>query len=100
MKSEIFNKYVEKVSSLFSITVDEFFSKSKKREIVDARQLVFYLCHQRLMKITYIKDYMLKSGLDIHHSTIIHGINAIKDKIDMDGDYISIINRIEKSVFI
>ena len=44
MKEPIFKEYATKVADLYSVSEDELFSKSKKRAIVDARHLLYYLC--------------------------------------------------------
>jgi chromosomal replication initiator protein len=98
MKQEVFNQFVEKVSSLFDIKKEEFFSKSKKREHVDARQLVYYLCAKRPMQITYIEKYMNEAGYKITHSTIIHGIKAVESRMIDDRDYVAIVKDLERSV--
>lgn len=100
MKHDIFNQYVEKISDLFGISKDELFSKSKKRELVDARHLVYYLCSKRPMQITYIQKYMNEAGYIITHSSIIHGISAVEQKIAKDKDYVSVVNEVERAVLI
>lgn len=100
MKQDIFNQYVNKVVSLFSIKKEDLFSKSKKRDIVDARHLVYYLCAKRPMSISYIQKYMKENGYIIHHPSIVRGIVRVDEKMKDDGDYVSIIKEIEKSVFI
>jgi chromosomal replication initiation ATPase DnaA len=100
MKQDIFNQYVTKVVSLFSIKKEQLFSKSKKREIVDARQLLYYLCAKRPMSLRYIQKYMEDNGYAIHHPSLINGIARVEEKMKEDGDYVSIIKDIEKSVFI
>jgi len=100
MKQDIFNQYVTKVVSLFSIKKEQLFSKSKKREIVDARQLLYYLCAKRPMSLRYIQKYMEDNGYTIHHPSLINGIARVEEKMKEDGDYVSIIKDIEKSVFI
>jgi hypothetical protein len=100
MKYEVFIQYVSRVINLFGITKEEFFSKNKKRDIVDARQLVYYLCSKRPMQITYIVKYMNDSGYSIKHSSIIHGIAAVEKKIAKDNDYVSIVKEVEGAVFI
>jgi chromosomal replication initiator protein len=100
MKHDVFNQYVERVSDLFGISKDEIFSKSKKRELVDARHLVYYLCSKRPMQITYIQKYMNEAGYDIKHSSIIHGIASVEQKIADDKDYVSVVKDVEKAVFI
>jgi len=100
MKHDVFNQYVERVVDLFGITKEDFFSKNKKRAIVDARQLVYYLCAKRPMQITYIERYMNESGYEITHSSIIHGISAVEKRIAEDKDYVSVVREVERAVFI
>lgn len=100
MKQDVFTKYVDKVSSQFAITKDEMFSRSKKREYVDARQLLFYLCSIRPMRLNYIQKYLEDNGYKTQHSSILHGIAAVKSRMQDDSDYVRIINNIEKSVTI
>lgn len=100
MKEDVFNQYVERVLNLFNITKEEFFSKSKKRNLVDARQLVYYLCLTRPIQITYIQGFMRDNGYDVVHSVIIHGVNAMKKRIKDDRDYQAVIKEINRAVFI
>ena len=100
MKHDIFNQYVDRVVDLISITKDDIFSKSKKREIVDARHLLYYLCNKRPMTIVYIQKYMNANGYDIKHSSIIHGINSVSTRVKDDADYMQIVKEIDKAVFI
>jgi chromosomal replication initiator protein len=100
MKQDVFNQYVDRVCELFSIPKDEIFSKNKKRELVDARYLIYYLCAKRPMKKSYIQRYMREAGYDIKHSSIIHGIAEVQKRIDQDKDYVSVVKELERSVFI
>jgi chromosomal replication initiator protein len=100
MKENVFNQYVDKVINLFGISRDDLFSKSKKRNLVDARQLLYYLCSKRNIQVTYIQKYILENGYDTVHSTIIHGIAVVESKVKEDRDYESIVNSINLSVFI
>jgi chromosomal replication initiation ATPase DnaA len=100
MKEDVFNQYVNRVLDLFSVTREELFSKSKKRNIVDARQLLYYLCFNRQMKLIIIKNFMTNNGYEIAHNSIINGIRVVDDKVKEDRDYQSIIKDIDKAVFI
>jgi chromosomal replication initiation ATPase DnaA len=100
MKQDVFNQYVDRIVDLFGITKEELFSKSKKREIVDARYLLYYLCFKRPMTIVYIQKYMKERGYDIQHSSVIHGINDVSDRVKEDADYMQIVKEIDKAVFI
>jgi chromosomal replication initiation ATPase DnaA len=94
MKVQIFQNYVDKVSEVFGLSEKEMFTKTKKRDIVDARHLLYYLCYTRPMRLKYIQDYMSEKGYHIKHSTIIHGINIVEEKIKEDRDYKKVIERI------
>ena len=100
MKQDIFNQYVDRVSSLFGIPRKDIFSKSKKRNLVDARHLIYYLCFKRPMQITYIEKFMIENGYNVVHSTVIYGIQSVDRKIAEDRDYVSVVNDIERAVFI
>jgi chromosomal replication initiation ATPase DnaA len=100
MKEDVFNQYVERVLSLFNITNDEFFSKSRKRNFVDARHLVFFLCSRRNIQVTYIENFMKHNNHDIFRTSISHGIKSVSKKVEEDRDYKDIVNDIEKAVHI
>jgi len=87
MKKGIFNEYVDRVLRTFGIEKEELFTKSKRRDLVDARHLLYYLCYHRPMQIRYIQEYMRENGYEVGHSTIIHGIEQVSDKISEDMDY-------------
>ncbi len=98
MKKEIFNQYVKEVAQAFEVRASDIFTKTKERTKVDARHLLYYLCKKRPMRITYIQKYMEDSGYKINHSSIIHGISQIEEKISEDKDYTDLINRIEECI--
>jgi chromosomal replication initiator protein len=100
MKQNIFNHYADRIAKLFNISKEDMFSKSKKSELVDARHLLYYMCYNRQMKITSIEDYMALGGYTIKHSSIIHGIKAVEDKIKEDKDYVVAIKELDKSTSI
>ena len=98
MKKEIFNQYVNAISSLLGIKKEELFVKSKQRELVDARPLLYYVCFHRPMRIMYIQNHMKDNGYEISHNSVIHGVKIVTQRLAEDADYTSIINSIEKSV--
>lgn len=100
MKKEIFNSYVQGIVSTFNITKEELFSKSRKRELVDARQLLYYLCAERPMRISLVQECMVENGYDTKHSPIIHGIESMRKKLKEDPDYRVLVHRLEDSVTI
>jgi chromosomal replication initiation ATPase DnaA len=100
MKSDVFNQYVDRVSELYNVNKKDLFSKSKKREFVDARHLIYYLCSKRPIQISYIQKYMDDNGYKVGHSSVCHGIRSIQGKVDEDRDYKTIIKELDKAVFI
>lgn len=98
MKKEIFNQYAQKIADLFGVDKQELFVKSKKRDLVDARHLLYYLCFHRPMKLISIQNFMDENGYNISHPSVIHGINTVEQRVAEDADYTSIIKSIEKSV--
>ncbi len=98
MKKEIFNQYAQKIADLFGVDKQELFVKSKKRDLVDARHLLYYLCFHRPMKLISIQNFMDENGYNISHPSVIHGINTVEQRVAEDADYTFIIKSIEKSV--
>jgi len=87
MKENIFNDYTNMVVNLFSITKGDLFSKTKRRDVVDARHLLFYLCERRPMQISYIQNFMKNNGYKVGHSTVIYGIKKVGERVKSDPDY-------------
>ena len=100
MKKMIFEKYVQEVAKVFELPELDLFIKSKERSKVDARHLLYYLCKRRPMRITYIQDFMVRRGYIINHSSIIHGINEVEERVGEDKDYLTIIKRIESKCIV
>jgi len=98
MKTKIFNTYVDKVCYLFGIEKDMLFTKTKRRDVVDARQLLFYLCRKRPMGLVYIQEYMMSNGFSVHLSTIHHGIKIVESRMVGDKDWYENIQEIVNEV--
>ena len=92
MKLNIFTDYVTEVANLYNIDEEQIFEKTKRRGIVDARHLLFYLCYFRPMKLKDIQNYMEQRGLKVGHSSMIYGIGIVQSRIDQDQDYKKVIN--------
>ena len=87
MKTRVFNELVEEVTSLFDVSEEELFTKTKKRRIVEARYALYYMCHKRKMPIIYIQEFMGDNGYSIEHPTVIYGIKQISKRVRTDPDY-------------
>ena len=66
MKRKIFDQYVEIVENALEITKNDIFTKTRKRENVEARDLLFYLCSQRNMRGNFILNRCKENGLDLY----------------------------------
>jgi chromosomal replication initiator protein len=83
------------VADYFDIAVDKLHSKTRKREIVMARQISMFLGKN-------MTKYSLKmigeqfGGRD--HSTVIYSCRAVQDLIDTDPDFKGTVEKIEKRI--
>ena len=83
MKRKQFNIYVRKILKEVGISRELLFTKTKDREVVNARQVLYWACfvHGKF-RAGEIVRIMKENGYDIGHSTIIHGINKINTTED------------------
>ena len=95
MKKDIFDAYATAIAKQFHLTLDQMFNKTKRREIVDARQMLYYLCMERPIRISYIQRFMEDQGHSVAHSTIIHGYKKAKELIDKDQDFQDVVTQIQ-----
>jgi|TARA_R100000988_G_scaffold98974_2_gene67554 chromosomal replication initiation ATPase DnaA len=93
MKKDIFNKYSEAVAKQFHLTLDEMFSKTKRQDIVEARQILYYLCKERPIRFSFIQRFLEENGYKVGHSSIMHGYNQAKKMIEEDVDYKNFIDK-------
>ncbi len=86
---------IEVVSEHFGITVDQIMSKSRTSDVTKPRQIAMYLCKT-------MTDHPLDSigqllgGRD--HSTIIHGINKVRDEIMVDDSFRQVVETVRKKI--
>jgi chromosomal replication initiator protein len=83
--SEVGIDYIQKtVSEYFKVTIDQLKDKTRKKEIVMARQLAMYFSkeytHLSLKTIGYHFG-----GRD--HSTVIHAVQTVNDMYDTDNNF-------------
>jgi chromosomal replication initiation ATPase DnaA len=95
MKRDIFEAYVDRVTDRFGITRERLFAKDKSRDVVDARHMLYYLCSERPMTNTYIKQYMGENGYNIDLPSISHGLKRVEHHISQDPDYTTLINQLK-----
>jgi len=96
IETEVGIDYIQKtVSEYFKVDTDDMKAKTRKKEIVIARQVAMY----------FSKDYTnhsLKSigyhfgGRD--HSTVIHAVQAVNDMIDIDPKFRNSVDELRKKL--
>lgn len=86
---------LEKVSSYYSVPIQEIVGTSRIRQNLIPRQIAMYLCSRYLqMSLERVGERF--SGRD--HSTVIHSIKKIKNRIQEDPRLIREINAIERGL--
>ncbi len=72
-----FEMIAEQVSSYYHIPADELFTRSRKREINDARQVVMYMTKRH----TSLPLTAIGSRLSRSHATVLHAVNNIENRL-------------------
>ncbi len=74
----------EKVCEFFELKVEDIATQSRKREVVEARQITMYLSKN------LTKDSLTSIGKKIgnrNHATVVHSCKKVKDLMDTDQHY-------------
>lgn len=88
------DEIIDKVCSHFNVTVNAVNSRSRKQEIVLARQVSMYLA-QKHTKMPASRIGKLVGGRD--HSTVLHGCSQIEKRLQVDKGFIAELSTIENS---
>ena len=89
-----FDMIVETTAEHFNLNADAIFSRSRLRDIADARQVIMYLTH----KHTSLSSPAIGHKLNRKHATVLHGINSIKDRLSYSKELYELINSIESEL--
>ena len=85
---------LEKVCQHFGVSQQNVFSKSRKRDYVQVRQVSMYLA-QKYTKMPASRIGQLIGGRD--HSTVLHSCAAVEQRLKVDKAFVDDINSIEQS---
>ncbi len=83
------------VAAYFGLTVDEIISKTRKREIVQARQIAMYFCRN------FTKASLASIGAQIgrkDHATVLHACKTVEDLMETDKLFRQHVTEIEKRI--
>ena len=72
-----FDMIVDATAEYYKINPDVIFTKSRVRDIADARQVIMYLSHD----LTGLSSSAIGAKLNRRHATVLHGISAVQDRI-------------------
>ena len=93
-KNDITMEKVQKaVCQYFNISVDSLLSKSRKRQIVQARQIAMYMS-RKLLKCSLSTIGSELGGKD--HSTVLHACSTVQDFMSIDKTFRQYVTDIEK----
>ena len=85
---------VNSVCSHFNVSPEEVGGKSRKRDLVVARQVSMYLA-QKHTKMPASRIGKLIAGRD--HSTVLHSCEKVVERMKIDADFSSAVEKIENS---
>ena len=85
---------MEKVCNHYGVNQQNVFSKSRKRDFVQVRQVSMYLA-QKYTKMPASRIGQLIGGRD--HSTVIHSCNTVEQRLKVDKTFKQDIDSIEQS---
>ena len=87
---------VNVVCNALDVSVEVFYSKSKKREIVQARQLAMHFAKK------YTKSSLAAIGQQCggkDHATVIHALKTVSNLLETDKKFKSLAAEIEKNIY-
>lgn len=89
-----FELIANKVSEFYNIDSDLLFTKSRKREISDARQVVMYLAK----KMANMPSTAIGHRLGRSHATVIYAVQHIGERVALEKPLRDEINKIEAAI--
>lgn len=82
------------VYTFFNVSEEDFFSKKRSREIVQARQVSMYLCK----KHTNLSLKSIGEALMRDHATVVHAIKTVSNLLETDRGLCAHVGQIEKQI--
>ena len=95
VKSLTVNDIIEKVCSYYKIDISTIHTKTRKREVVQVRQVAMYLAKKHTETSSSKIGQMIGKK---DHATVLHACKIIKDQVEVDKAFKSEIEAIEASL--
>lgn len=89
-----FEMIADAVAAYYKIVPDQLFTKSRRREVSDARQVVMYLAK----KLAKMPLTTIGHKIDRTHATVIYSINNIESRLSTERKLANEIDAIEASI--
>lgn len=89
-----FDMIVENVAEKYHLNPDVIFSKSRVKDVADARMVIMYLSQQMLG----LSLGSIGRKLGRQHSTVIHGIRTVTERLKTDAEFAQTVSEIEKNL--
>ena len=94
-KSDVTIEKVQRtVCDYFNISHEDFLSKSRKRNIVQSRQIAMYLCRNHISNCSLATIGAEIGGKD--HATVLHACNTVSDLMSTDRVFKKYVSDIEE----
>ena len=82
------DKHIENICRLvfayFDVPLEKIKVKSRKAELIRAKQFTSYFLRREVYRITFRE---IGNVFNLHHATAIHSINKIKGVVEVDKEY-------------
>lgn len=98
MNKALFNSILEQILLMYEINKEELYEQSRVRDVVHARQLLFYMCKINKISVLRIQKILKEEGFKIDEVNIYRGIKSMEDRIVKDLDYKEIISQINSKI--
>ena len=89
-----FDMIVDATAEYYKLNPDVIFTKSRVRDIADARQVIMYLSHD----LTGLSSSAIGTKLNRRHATVLHGISAVQDRIRYAKDVQDAVTSIREEI--
>lgn len=93
-KTVNFEMIAEGVAEYYNINPDKLFTKSRKREVSDARQVVMYLA-KKMANMALVE---IGRRLDRTHATVNYACNQIEERLQIERQLRDDLDKIESAI--
>lgn len=97
MNKERLDELVDIICDAMDVTEEDFYSPSKVRRLVDARQMFYYIAKREGTRTRYILDYMAEKGRPTFHHLVQMGYHRFRKNVEENVNVRSLVNNISNA---